>query len=129
MDTRKFAEFEKGYVPGSINIPLDSQFAIWAATILDFDKPILLVNEKGRDEEAVRRLTRTGLHHIEGYLEGGFDNWLHHKKPFEKAISITGSELMEKIRNNKLPGEVIDIRNLNEWSEGVYDKAILLNLN
>lgn len=88
LDTRKQGEFELGYIPKSINIPLDSQFAIWAATILDFDKPILLVNPVDKDKEVVKRLARTGLHNVEGILEGGFATWLNNQQKFEKMVSI-----------------------------------------
>ena len=57
-------------------MPLSSQFAIWAATLLDLDKSILLVNEPGKDDEVITRLSRTGLHNIDGVLDGGIESWI-----------------------------------------------------
>ena len=35
---------------------------------------------------------------------------------------------MDKIKQGELQGKIIDVRNLSEWREGVYEDAILLSL-
>ena len=114
LDARASSEYSEGYIRGSININLDSQFAIWAGSILDLKQPILLVVGAGREEEAVKRLARTGLNHVVGYLEGGFEAWKEHKEPVEEKQAIDAQELVEKINAKKLDGMILDVRNLTE---------------
>ena len=47
LDVRSNREFAKGFIPQSINIGLDGDFAPWVgALIADVSQPILLVTEK-----------------------------------------------------------------------------------
>ena len=70
LDVRHQSDFVKGFVPRSIFIGLDGSFAPWVgALIADVKQPILLVTPKGREEEAITRLSRVGFDHTIGYLE------------------------------------------------------------
>ena len=61
LDTRKAEHFAKGFIPNSINIGIDGNFAPWVGTLIpDSKQEILLVTEEGREEEAVVRLARVG---------------------------------------------------------------------
>ena len=71
LDVRDPAEYAKGHLAGSINIGLGGQYATWAGTVLDRAKPILIVAEPGREQEAAVRLGRIGFDHIMGYLRRG----------------------------------------------------------
>jgi glyoxylase-like metal-dependent hydrolase (beta-lactamase superfamily II)/rhodanese-related sulfurtransferase len=71
LDVRDPAEYAKGHVAGSINIGLGGQYATWAGTILDRAKPIVIIAEPGREQEAALRLGRIGFDHVKGYLDGG----------------------------------------------------------
>ena len=75
LDTRRATMFTQGFIPGSVSIGLEGRFAEWAGAMLSFEKPILLIAEKGLEKEAVIRLARVGFSKIEGFLEGGFDAW------------------------------------------------------
>lgn len=76
IDTRHQDVFAQGFIPGSIFIGIDDNFAMWVgALITDLKKPILFVSEKGREEEVVTRLSRVGYDNSIGYLEGGFPAW------------------------------------------------------
>ena len=65
------AEYAKGHLAGSINIGLGGQYATWAGTVLDRGKPIVIIAEPGREQEAALRLGRIGFDHIKGYLKSG----------------------------------------------------------
>ena len=52
LDVRDAAEYAKGHLAGSINIGLGGQFATWAGTVLDRSKPIVIIAEPGREQEA-----------------------------------------------------------------------------
>ncbi len=71
LDVRDASEYGKGHVAGSINIGLGGQFATWAGTVLDRAKPIVIIAEPGREQEAALRLGRIGFDHVKGYLSGG----------------------------------------------------------
>ena len=64
LDVRDAAEYTKGHLAGSINIGLGGQYATWAGTVLDRAKPIVIVAEPGRHEEAASA-ARAGTVHAE----------------------------------------------------------------
>ena len=73
LDTRDPQVFAKGFIPNSINIGLNGQFAPWVgALITDLQQPILLITDQGKEEETITRLTRVGYDSTIGYLAGGF---------------------------------------------------------
>ena len=73
LDVRDPAEYAKGHLAGSINIGLGGQYATWAGTILDRAKPIVIIAEPGREQEAALRLGRIGFDHVKGYLHRGME--------------------------------------------------------
>lgn len=76
VDTRTSTEFVKGFIPNSINIDIESNFAVWVGTILrDVDTKLLIVTYPGRVEEVLDRLARVGFDNVLGYLNGGFEAW------------------------------------------------------
>jgi glyoxylase-like metal-dependent hydrolase (beta-lactamase superfamily II) len=58
LDTRPADVFIQGFIPGSVFIGLEGRFAEWAGSLLPFDKPIILVNEAGKEKETIIRLAR-----------------------------------------------------------------------
>ena len=76
LDVRHESEFVKGFIPNSISVGLDGQFASWIGTLItDLKQPILLVTPEGREEETVTRLSRVGYDNCLGYLNGGIEAW------------------------------------------------------
>ncbi len=71
LDVRDPAEFASAHLTGSINIGLGGQFATWAGTVLNREKPIVIIADPGREHEAATRLGRIGFDHVAGYLENG----------------------------------------------------------
>ena len=72
VDTRDAAQFASGHLRGSINIGLVGQYATWAGTVLDPEKPIVMIADPGHENESALRLGRIGLDSVVGYLDGGF---------------------------------------------------------
>ena len=53
LDTREPQTFAKGFIPNSINIGVDGQFAPWVGALIpDIKQEILIVCEPGREEIA-----------------------------------------------------------------------------
>ena len=89
LDVRNNQDFARGHIPRSIFIGLDGSFAPWVGTLIkDVDQPIALVVEKGREKEAIKRLSRVGFDNTIGYLKGGFEVWKTSGKEYDKINSI-----------------------------------------
>src|SRR5204862_2058131 len=71
LDTRDPVEFASAHLAGSINIGLGGQYATWAGTVLDRERPIVIIADPGREHEAAIRLGRIGFDHVAGYLADG----------------------------------------------------------
>ena len=128
LDTRRATSFTKGFIPGSISIGLEGRFAEWAGVILSFEKPILLVAEKGLEKEAVIRLSRVGFERIEGFLEGGFDAWQKAGEKIDMIIDIEPDELaMDIPYDDNLV--VVDVRRETEYGNGHITNAINIPLD
>lgn len=121
LDTRDPQTFAKGFVPNSINIGIDGQFAPWVgAMIPDIRQEILLVTDEGREEEVITRLARVGYDHTIGYLKGGFAAWEKSGKEIDQIRSVDAAELAEI--SGKGPVNILDVRKKSEYlSEHVID--------
>ena len=113
LDTRVAAQFSEGFIPGSINIGLGGEFAVWAGTLLDIRTPLVLVTEPGRESEAVIRLARIGYENVLGYLAGGYPAWVEAGLPTAKLPSVSIEAFAEKMDTGaymlldvRKPGEV-----------------------
>lgn len=126
LDTRHPDEFEKGFIPGSINIGLNGQYAIWAGTLLPIHQKIILLTEKGQEEESIMRLARVGYENILGFITGGVAAWASSQRSLDKIESITPEELANSI--NSGTGSVLDVRKIGEYEGGHVQNAIHANL-
>ena len=128
LDTRNAAIFTQGFVPGSIFIGLEGRFAEWAGTLLSFEERIILVTEKGMEEETIIRLARVGFDKMEGYLKGGFEAWKKAGETFDLVIEVEPDELALDIKHDpKLT--IVDVRRETEFGEGHIKNAINLPLS
>lgn len=122
MDTRKADDFEKGFIPGSINIGLNGQFAVWVGTLVDINAKLLLVCEPGKEEETIMRLARIGYENIAGYLEGGITSWT---KELDQVKSVKAQEVPALINKGSI---VLDVRKPGEWNSEHVKNAEFLPL-
>ncbi|MDF2193570.1 MBL fold metallo-hydrolase [Paraflavitalea sp. CAU 1676] len=115
LDTRAPEVFAQGFIPNSVNIGIDGNFAPWVgALITDIYQPILIIAEEGRAEEVVTRLARVGYDHSIGYLQGGIDAWRKAGKEVDVIESITAEELGARLA--KVPGlPIADVRKESEY--------------
>ena len=122
LDTRKPAEFCKGFIPQSINIGIDGDFAPWVGSLIgDVNQPILLVCDEGRQQEVITRLARVGFDYVIGYLNGGFDSWKNAGKQIDTVNRITATEFEKEYKQR--PKEVIDVRKDSEYQGNHLAKA------
>lgn len=83
LDTRAPLEFDKGFVPGSVNLSLTMNYAIWAGTLFPPGSKFFIISEAGKEKESVLRLARIGYDHCVGVLDGGMDAYRALGKPLD----------------------------------------------
>lgn len=115
LDTRDPQVFAKGFVPSSVNIGLNGQFAPWVgALVTDLKQPLLLVVDEGKEEEAIMRLARVGYDNTIGYLAGGVAAWVERGKEVDTIRSVSADEF-EQIANEDPSVKVLDVRKPGEY--------------
>ena len=115
LDTRDSGEFSEGFVPRSINIGINGDFAPWVGgMIADVKQPLLLVVDEGQEEEVVIRLSRVGFDNVIGFLKGGIEAWKSEKRDLDTVDRITAEEF--KNRLNIEEDTVFDVRKESEWT-------------
>ncbi|HWT66792.1 MAG TPA: MBL fold metallo-hydrolase, partial [Terracidiphilus sp.] len=114
LDVRDPAEYAKGHIAGSINIGLGGQYATWAGTLLDRKRPIVIIAEPGREQEAALRLGRIGFDHVRGYLEGGMAALAERQDLVWPTERATASDVAEELAAQE-PPMLLDVRNPREW--------------
>ncbi len=127
LDTRAASEFYLGYVPQSINIGLNGDFAPWVgAMIVNVKQPILLVTDLGKEEEAVTRLSRVGFDNVIGHLAGSFAAWKASGKEADTVNRINAETFATKVKIGE--SVIVDVRKESEYAaehvEEAYSKPL-----
>jgi glyoxylase-like metal-dependent hydrolase (beta-lactamase superfamily II)/rhodanese-related sulfurtransferase len=128
LDSREQTEFEGAHIRGALNIGLGGKFATWCGTLLDHDRPVVLVADPGFETEAATRLGRIGLDRIVGYLEGGMQQVDDAPELIQRTERITASSAAEQLAESNGP-LMVDVRTTGEWSAGHVDGALNLPLS
>jgi hydroxyacylglutathione hydrolase len=114
LDTRNSGDFWKGFVPQSINIGINGDFAPWVGALIgDVNQEILLITELGMEEEVITRLSRVGFDRVLGYLEGSFDAWKNAEKEVDTIDRISASEFEARFKLEE--SVVVDVRKESEY--------------
>ncbi len=142
LDVRDPAYFEAGHLTGSINIGLGGQYATWAGTVLDRERPIVIIAEPGREYEAAMRLGRIGFDRVAGYLEGGMQSLADPKgtdggrstDESSKLVAITDriapEALDEELRQSPAARPLLlDVRAPREWASDHIEGSLNVPLN
>jgi len=127
LDVRGNEEFAQGFVPNSINIGLDSNFAQWVGELIPgVTQQLLLIADPDRVEEAITRLSRVGYDNCIGFLDGGFENWKKSGKDIETVGRISAEELVAEQAEKHL---IFDVRKKSEYDSEHVIGAINIPLN
>jgi glyoxylase-like metal-dependent hydrolase (beta-lactamase superfamily II)/rhodanese-related sulfurtransferase len=121
LDTRNAQKFSDGFVPNSINIGLDGQFAPWVGALIpDVKQQLLLITDEGQEEETVKRLARVGYDFVLGYLKGGIEAWKSAGKEVDTITRISADDFAERFKAEPI---VIDVRRPGEFAAEHVDGA------
>lgn len=126
LDTRNAADFHKAFIPNSINIGLNGDFAPWVgAMIVDVKQPLLLVVTEGTEEEVITRLSRVGFDNVLGYLQGGIPAWTAGGKETDSVHRISAEAFAENFREDS---KIVDVRKPTEFETAHVKNAEKLPL-
>src|ERR1700752_3910294 len=128
LDTRDPGEFAAAHLVGSINIGLGGQYATWAGTVLNRERPIVIIADPGRENEAAVRLGRIGFDHIVGYLKDGLLSLA--SRP---DLTVTTERISASLAAERLAGPhppfVVDVRMPAEHRQKFVRGSVNLPLN
>lgn len=117
LDLRPSADFAKGYIPGSIGIPLDgAQFQNRVGLAISADVPLILVTAT---EEAAKRATTAlaviGYTQIAGFLDGGIEAWREAGGELDQIPELSVAELHDALNGGSAKVQLVDVREPAEW--------------
>jgi rhodanese-related sulfurtransferase len=128
LDTRLPEEFTVGFIPGSISIGLDKDFAEWASLLIPADKPIVLIANAGEERDSLELLAKLAFNNFAGYLQGSFEAWQKSGEDIDIVIDVEADELAMDIPfDEKLV--VIDVRKPAEFVGGHIKDALNIPLD
>lgn len=117
LDVRSAADFGVAHVPGSTNIGLGGQFAMWAGSLIPLNAAIVIIADTGAQiDESVVRLARVGIENVKGYLAGGVQSWREAGLPVDAIEQISVAQLQEQMASNDL--QIVDVRRPAEYVNG-----------
>ncbi|HEX7332258.1 MAG TPA: MBL fold metallo-hydrolase [Pyrinomonadaceae bacterium] len=123
LDVRPAADFGAAHVPGSMNIGLGGQFAMWAGSLIPLTAPIVLIADTNAQvDESVVRLARVGIENVKGYLDGGVQSWSDAGFPVEAIEQVSVAQLKEQMANSDL--QIVDVRRPAEYVSGHVPRAL-----
>jgi len=125
LDIRSANNFASAHLRGSLNIGIDGRYATWAGTLLNKDRPIIIISEPEHVEEAIIRLGRIGFHNVEGYLKDGMEALKDRSGLIVQTQRIIASDVSDLGSDIT----IIDIRTANEWAEGHIEGSVNIPLN
>lgn len=125
LDVRDPVEFAGAHLKGALNVGIDGKYATWAGTILKKDRPIVVVADPDRVEEAIVRLGRIGFDHVEGYLNGGM-NALQDRPDLVAQTNRVSVQALDELTGRTT---IIDIRTPKEWEGGHIEGSMNIPLS
>ena len=128
LDVRDPEAFDAAHLSGSINVGLEGAYATWAGTVLDSERPIVLIADPGREEEAAMRLGRIGFDHIAGYLDGGALALEGRADLLRRIDRMTAAEVAAALATSN-PPLVLDVRAPGERQDKHIAGSLHLPLN
>jgi len=123
LDVRSAADFGAAHVPGSMNIGLGGQFAMWAGSLIPLNAAIVVIADTGTQvDETVVRLARVGIENVKGYLEGGVQSWKEAGLPVAKIPQVSVAQLKEQMADSDV--QIVDVRRATEYVNGHVPRAL-----
>jgi hydroxyacylglutathione hydrolase len=127
LDSRDPADFAGAHLDGSVNVGLGGSYATWAGTVLDRERPLVIIADPGREGEAAMRLGRIGFDNIAGFLDGGMQAVDARPDLLARIERITAVTLAEQLAEPG-PPLVLDVRAEPEWRQARIGRSVNIPL-
>jgi hydroxyacylglutathione hydrolase len=127
LDSRDPADFAGAHLVGSVNVGLGGSYATWAGTVLDRERPLVIVADPGREGEAAMRLGRIGFDNVTGFLDGGMQALDMRRDLLARIERITAVTLDEQLAGSD-PPLVVDVRAEPEWRQARIGRSLNIPL-
>ena len=120
VDARPVAAFSAGHLPGSLSNTLRPVFASWLGWLVEPNRPLVFVLDRDQNRgDLVRQCLDVGHEHLVGELSGGIDAWTDSGRPVSPIPVVDPAGMT---------GQVIDVRQANEYASGHVPGAINIEL-
>jgi len=127
LDTRSASYFAEGFVPLSLNVPLNTEESQEIINVFGPQQPVIIICESDKIEESIQFIKKLGYPFIEGFLKDGFLGWKNAGENIDLLITIEADELaMDIPHDDNLI--VLDVRTPVEYAEGHIEDAQSLPL-
>ena len=125
VDVRGSADFGRGHLPGTINIPASHKLPTYAGTVLTYDRPIVLIaRTAAQAAQVTRQLALIGLDDVAGWADASALGELAGRGSALAGVrAIEPRALADRLAQNGRGPRVIDVRGESEWKEGHLPKA------
>jgi hydroxyacylglutathione hydrolase len=127
LDTREPGEFAAAHLAGSQNIGLGGQYATWAGSILDPQRPIVIIAEAGREQESAMRLGRIGFDRVAGYLADVHS--LEGRPDLRSSTERLSPAVAADRLHSTAPPQIVDVRAPGEYASKHIDGALNVPLS
>jgi hydroxyacylglutathione hydrolase len=117
IDTRSWAAFKQGHLPGALHLPLNNTFNTDAGSLIGENDVIHLIIEPSRVDEAVRDLIRVGLDKFCGWYDASkLEQFVAAGGTLVPTAEVTVGEARVLLDTTK--PFVLDVRRKTEFAEG-----------
>tara|TARA_B100001250_G_scaffold372844_1_gene358607 strand:- start:3038 stop:4402 length:1365 start_codon:yes stop_codon:yes gene_type:complete len=125
LDVRMPNDFEKSFIPGSINIGKTGMFAPWVGNIISPKSNIIIICYPNEECEIISRLARIGYHKVVGYVHGIIE-W---KLANNELDSVESIHPTKEIVNDNKKQIILDVRKHSELESGFVKDSIHIPLS
>jgi rhodanese-related sulfurtransferase len=100
LDVHEAPSFAAAHLAGSLNIGFGGQYDTWAGTLLDRDRPIVVIADPGREYETEMRLG-IGFDCVAGYLADGMLALTCRPELVAGTERVSSEELTEELHQGR----------------------------
>jgi len=119
IDTRSAADFSKGHIAGTLNIPYNNSFTNWAGWLVDYSKPLYMLIAPDQLDDILIALRSIGIDNVEGYAD--VDKIIQEATSKDTYENITPLEAKPLIEDGSV--HILDVRNQTEYMAGHIENA------
>lgn len=123
VDVREPELFAEGFIPGSLNIPLNVIENGWDELFLMKDMSLIITGEEKHRESALNIFQDKGFEEVKGFFADGFHQWLQEGNDPDMVIRVTPEELKLDVKHDQ-DARIIDIRPKDSFDYSHVQKAI-----